>query len=83
MNTIPTLTGGKEQFIDIYRVLLQKEYPWAADKDRLDKFMISVKTTLYTQNNTWNIDSSVVRAAWRGIGMRGKPTYKALKALPE
>ncbi len=72
----------REKFVSTYRDFLVATYPWARDLARLEKFMASVEVTLATSANTWNIDSECVRAAWRAIGGKGRPTYRALKALP-
>lgn len=72
----------KELFLQTYQELITLEYGWARDnKPQLEKFMDSVHTTLYTEKNTWNIDSPMVTKAWRAIGMSGKPTYKSLRGL--
>lgn len=71
----------KENFLAAYRAAIVAAYPWAADPARLEKFMASVRTTLYTEVNTWNKDSEVARKVWRDIGMFGPMTYKALKGL--
>lgn len=76
---------SKQQFLATYRQMLMDtpDYNWARDADRLEKFMSSVNRTLFTQANTWNIDSPVVTKAWRAIGCKGKPSYKALRALED
>lgn len=71
----------KEAFLTAYRAAVIEHYPWAADALRLNRFMDSVRTTLYTPANTWNKDSDVATAVWRAIGCKGPMTYKALKGL--
>lgn len=73
----------KKQFIAIYESIIIRDYgnTWAANPEQLSRFMSSVVNTLYTQANTWNIDSPLAREAWKRIGMSGKPTYKGLRGL--
>ena len=75
----------KETFLRIYREEILKLYghSWAKDTDRLNKFMESVRITITTQANTWNNDSIATNRAWKRLGMKGKATYKALRALTE
>lgn len=70
----------KDKFLLHYRDELEKRYPWAQDKARLDRFMQSVTDTLSGQN-TWNHDGEAVTRAWHIIGGKGKPTKKALREL--
>jgi hypothetical protein len=56
---------------------------WAANPERLERFMASVETTLTTNRNTVGIDSDSFRAAYKAIGGKGPLTYKALRSLPE
>lgn len=76
---------SKQQFMGTYRSMLMDtpEYEWAHDADRLERFMSSVRNTLFTQANTWNIDSPVVGRAWKKIGLKGRPSYKGLRALSD
>ena len=73
---------NQQAFIALYRAELIKRYPWAQDAAKLDKFMASCTETVSTVRTTWNHDGEAVTAAWRGIGGKGKPTLKALRALP-
>jgi hypothetical protein len=72
----------KAQFMDAYREELVARYPWATDEAKLARLMGAVSETLHTDKAPWSKDGEAVIAAWRAIGGRGKPTYKALRALP-
>lgn len=84
VTAMPRAIPSREGFIAAYEGLLRQEpgYTWTQDAARMARFMASVRSTLETPANTWNIDSPLVVKAWRAIGCKGKPTYKALKALP-
>lgn len=72
----------KEKFLAIYRELLRDNYMWARnDAPKLDRFMTSVRDTIYTDRATWNHDGEIARQAWRDAGGTGKLTLKALRAL--
>ena len=62
---------------------LMARYDWARDPKRLHRFMESVARTIRGECWTWNHDGEACAAAWRSIGGKGKPTMKALRALPE
>lgn len=72
----------KVSFLEAYRAALVATYPWAADVTRLNRFMASCVWTLEGPSATWNHDGEAVTAAWRAIGGKGRPTLKALRALP-
>ncbi len=76
---------SKEQFLEIYRAKLLETYgqDWAGDTPMLDRFMQSVRHTIFTKAATWNIDSPVAQAAWKQLGMSGRISYKGLRALQE
>lgn len=71
---------NKQKFLTEYRAQLKATWPWAADEAKLDRFMASCEATL-NGANTWNHDGDTVKATWRAIGGKGKPTLKALRAL--
>jgi hypothetical protein len=48
----------------------------------LQSFLASVRNTLTGPRATWNHDGEWATAAWRSLGGKGKPTLKALRALP-
>lgn len=79
----------KHAFIAAYRKRVVETYgegtpdPWAADPERLERFMQSVTMTVMTKATTWAWDSPLSRQAWRDIGCKGKITLKGIKALPE
>lgn len=74
---------NRKAFLAAYRADLWVRYVWAQDTAKLDRFMASAERTISTKATTWNHDSESVRAAWRRIGGKGKPSLKALRALPE
>lgn len=72
--------SNKQQFLAVLMRELSK-YEWAKDETRFAKVTEEVKKTLNGQRNctlgkSWEV-------AWKEIGMKGKPTYKGLHALPE
>lgn len=71
----------KADFLREYRAAIIAAYPWAQDAAKLERFMQSVSATI-NGAATWNHDGEAVRAAWRAIGGKGRPTLKALRALP-
>jgi hypothetical protein len=62
---------------------LMARYAWAREPAKLHRFMESVAGTIRGEFWTWNHDGEACAAAWRTIGGKGKPTMKALRALPE
>lgn len=70
----------RANFLEAYRAELLARYPWALDAHRLSKYMDSVTATL-NGAATWNNSGEALEAAWKKIGGKGKPTYKALRAL--
>ena len=71
----------RNAFLTAYRAELLARYPWAQDAAKLHRFMESVEMSISGGAKTWNNDGEAVTAAWRAIGGKGKPTYKALCAL--
>lgn len=69
----------KQQVYDIVKRELTK-HPWSSDQERFTKALEAVKRTLEGSRSCAFTESWVV--AWREIGRKGKPTYKALHALP-
>jgi hypothetical protein len=72
----------KQEFLDKYRAEILARYPWAENKDKLNRFMDGVSEAIHTTKARWNCDGEAVSAAWRGIGGKGAPTLKGLRALP-
>lgn len=71
----------KDAFVSEYRAALLANYAWAQDAEKLERFLATVRRTLDTGVAHWNKDGEAVVRAWRAIGGKGKPTYKALYAL--
>lgn len=72
----------KTKFIDRLQKELIARYDWAKDEKRLNHFIEGVRATIFDGASRWNNDGDASNAAWRAIGGKGKPTYKALRALP-
>lgn len=72
----------RKQFLAGYRAALIAGYAWAADADKLARFMQGVEDTLAGTSNRWHHKGPAVTATWRGLGGKGVPTLKALRALP-
>jgi len=74
----------KTEFLDTYRLILPTMYPWAHNREKLDKYMSNVSDTIRDENiKTWNASGDMLRRAWKEIGMKGTPTLKGLRALPD
>jgi hypothetical protein len=71
----------KQAFMDAYEEAIST-YPWTADEAKRTRFLASVRATL-AGATTWNFNGPSTTAAWQWIGGKGKPTLKALRALPE
>lgn len=74
--------GTQAAFLRHAKEGFRQRYQWAHDSEKLARFMDSLTTTITTDRNTCMIDTPSIIAAWRAIGGKGKPTYKALRALP-
>ena len=73
---------SKQQFLEKYREQLLLTYAWAGNSVKLAKFMDGVRETLFTNKRIWSIEGEAVVTAWKSMGGKGKPTLKALRALP-
>ena len=73
MNRAAWLTAYVEQ--------LRARYAWAAEPERMERYLASVTATL-NGATSWNHAGEAGQAAWRAIGGKGKLTLKALRALP-
>ncbi len=74
--------SSKQEFLTKYRAELLVRYGWAANTEKLNKFMAGVEEAINTKMSKWNCDGEAVSAAWRGIGGKVAPTLKALRELP-
>lgn len=72
----------KNAFLAAYRKQLLARYPWAQDPAKRARYMASVAGSLLGAENTWHPAGEAVTAAWRDIGGKGKPSFKALRAMP-
>ena len=76
------MTPSKSAFLSAYHTELRARYPWAkTDEIKLALFMESCHNTL-NGGGSWHHEGEAVVAAWRSIGGKGKPTLKALRAMP-
>lgn len=73
----------KAQFLTALRAELLAHYgeQWASDPEKLQRFMVRTTEMLDTVSTTVNIEGPAFVEAWRAIGGKGRPTYKALRAL--
>ena len=72
----------KDKFLAAYEQSILQTYGWAKNDNTRGKFMKSVQETL-AGAATWDHSGPVAVDAWHAIGGRGRPTLKALRALPE
>lgn len=73
---------NRAAFVDAFRRNLATCYAWAADADRLARFMAAVEETIGTSRSLWTVDGACAQQAWIDIGGTGKVTLKKLRALP-
>lgn len=64
--------------------LIAAGYAWTADPVKLATYIDAMNTTIAPDStrNPWAHDGAIAQAAWKAIGGKGKPTLKALRALP-
>lgn len=62
---------------------LHLRYEWAKDAQRLNVAMIRTLTEFRCGKKNTAIDGEAFRAAWKAIGCKGKPTYRAIFDLPD
>lgn len=72
----------KTKFLEALKAEVLKRYDWANDDARLVGFLDKTELTLNGDRNLVMIDGDSFVAAWRSIGGKGKPTFKALRAMP-
>lgn len=73
---------NRKTFLATYRAELLASYDWSKDPAKLDRYMASVEATVSGEAKTWNASGPSLDSAWRKIGGKGKPTLKALRAMP-
>ena len=70
----------RSQFLAVMRTELGK-YSWATERpEQLERTLILVEGTMNGDRKCL-IDGAAWLAAWKAIGCKGKPTYKALHEL--
>ena len=72
---------SKTSFLVEYGIALKELYGWAYDEDKFMNFMNGCEDTIDGCNVSWNHTGEAVVLAWNRIGMTGRPTLKALRAL--
>lgn len=73
--------GNKQEYLAALREEL-KRYPWAADEQRLNRYVDRAREALEPVSPLgfeWDGAASV--AAWRAIGGKGKPKLHELRDL--
>ena len=73
----------KTSFLHKYEQAIISTHPWASDDTKRAKFMEAVRMTLTTDKCPWQHQTALVTSVWKSLGGKGKPTLKALRALPE
>lgn len=73
----------KSMFFLEYDRALRNMYDWTQNETKMNKFMLSCHNTIHGTINSWNHDGDAVKAAWKIIGMKGRPTLKGLRALED
>ena len=69
-------------FIKAYMGELRARYAWTSDLAKFARFMEGVTLTLRSDSRVWTPEGEAVTAAWKAIGQTGKPSIKAIRALP-
>ena len=73
----------KQIFLDALELELKARFAWAQEPPRLERYMSTVREMLAPHgHNGVEIGEATIAAA-RTVGVTGKVTYKALRALPE
>jgi len=81
----------KNELVAAYEAILVAEYLWAQKPAMLERFMASVWLTITTpgigpqpsgNGPMFDHTSQGFARAWKSIGGKGKPTLKAVRALP-
>ena len=75
------MTPKQERYIAIYIDEVSRLYPWAQDEAKLAKARNTIAQAIADKRNEWQIDGQAGLAAWRALGGKGKPTFKAIHSL--
>ncbi len=73
----------QQQFLTAYKAELLQTAHWTTDDEKLARFMRGCEATISGRDTCWNHDGPSCLRAWKAIGGKGKPTLKALRALPD
>ena len=77
------MTISKKEFLGAYQEELCKSFAWAADLEKLAKFMQSVERTICSNADTWNHDSPIAKKVYQRLTGKKDYSRKALRALGE
>ena len=73
----------REAFLVEYRKRLIAGFQgWTSVPGKLERFMDAVRETLEGPRSPWSFDGPVTVDTWRALGLPGRPSLKALRALP-
>jgi hypothetical protein len=73
---------NKSEFVSAVLAKMQK-YPWAADPEKWAKAKQQVEDNVFKNAKSCLIDGPAWVDSWKEAGLKGKPTYKGIAALPE
>lgn len=69
-------------FLSAYARHLVKEYAWASDPDKLDRFMHSVEQSLSGEGKRWTVTTNPsAQTIWRALGGTGQVSNAKLRNL--
>lgn len=59
----------KQKFLDAYQEEVRAQYAWAQDPDKLERYMASVRATIYTSTTTWIASGEVLATVFKRLGL--------------
>ncbi len=77
------VTATKHNFINQYKYHLTTLYEWTSDDAKFERFMHSVRATLYDGRNSWNRSGTAYEMALSDLGLKKDISLTKLRALPE
>lgn len=75
------MTPKQERYVNLYVDALSANFAWAQDETKLANARKTIVSCIEKKMNGWQIDGLAGMAAWRGIGGKGKPTFKVIHNL--
>jgi len=79
-NPVP---ATKAAFLAEYEKRIALNQEWARDAGRLERAMEKVRATITTDRAPWMASGPTLIEVWKRMGFKGRPTLKALRALPD